>query len=172
MIEKENVKQNSISSVNEVSKIQKDILWGLYQEHRNHARHNETLRANITNILFIASAGLITLITFDQKINWNDLPATIALIFFGIVGALMSESHTGLYLRHIQRSYSFILEIEKLFFCEELSKRNLSEIYKEADSRLSKKIGIFKHFLWLMLPIFISIVGIVLTITAFISRNQ
>jgi hypothetical protein len=59
----EEEKRNLTASNNAIVTLEmrKDILWSLYEEHREHARHTETLRSTVISMLIVASAGLVTL---------------------------------------------------------------------------------------------------------------
>lgn len=149
----------------EKSKARKDILWGYYQEHRTHARHNETLRTTVNNILFVASAALVTLTGLDKCIDDRDLPGAFLLVGFGILGFLFSASYTEKVGRHKSRSEQYFCELNELFFSDLNGERDLRQIVKDADQQyknfgvqLIKKVG--KSFtLWSILPLLISLIG-------------
>ncbi len=163
----------------DIKKTQKDLLWGLYQEHRNHARHNETMRANITNYLIAISAGLGSLIAIGGGLDNADLPLTIMLIVVGILGTIFSASHTERYHRHRQRSAEYVNELDRLWFNhgllpksqEEETRRTIQQVKACADTEhLNKSIfGALRratntHVLWLFFPLLISLIGVILTV--------
>ncbi len=163
---------------NDLLKTRKDILWGMYQEYRAHARHNEDLRSTVNNILIVASAGLVSLITYDQKINREDLSAAILLIGFGVLGIMFSASYTERYQRHRQRASVYRNRLDELFFKNDESsgENTLAGLRDEADKTIKfkfKKLVVFtrmissSHILWIALPCFVSIIGVFLTAKAF-----
>lgn len=149
-------------------KLQKDLLWGLYQEYRNHARHNEILRSNIINYLILVSAGLTTLIATDKNLDNQDLPLTVTLMVVGFLGALFSASHTERYQRNRTRAAELRKELDTVWFNE---KKRIENIKERADE-IHQGYKIFKiinvtsnsHVLWLILPLFISLIGLITTI--------
>lgn len=163
----------------DITKTQKDLLWGLYQEHRNHARHNETMRANITNYVIAISAGLVSLIALGGKLDASDLPLTIMLIAVGLPGTIFSASHTERYHRHRQRASEHAQELDRLWFEGGLSAKNAAEGHRRtlkevkacADrDHLNRDIyrilrkATNTHVLWLIFPLLISLIGAILTI--------
>jgi hypothetical protein len=156
-------------------KTRKDILWGMYQEHRTHARHNETLRSTVSNILIVASAGLVSLSTYDQKINREDLSAAILLIGFGVLGIMFSAAYTERYHRNRERANAYRTRLDELFFKNPESSESdtLEGLTNKADRTVKfRKIAAIirmtssSHLLWVALPCFISIIGVFLTIKA------
>lgn len=146
-------------------KAQKDILWGLYQEHRPPARHNETMRSTVNNILIVASAGLVTLATYDRGVNKDDLPAAALLIGFGLLGFLFSVSHTEGSLRQKRRAREYWVELDNKFFASPGS-RELRQVRDAADKhhknilvRSIRRVS-NSHILWMLLPLLISLIGL------------
>lgn len=158
---------------NDILKIQKDILWGMYQEYRTHARHSETLRSTVNNILIVASAGLVSLSTYDQQINRDDLPATFLLIGFGILGILFSSTYTERYFRSAERAAACRQRLDELFFSgsESSHSHTLEGLRNKAYenlrflkfSRTIRRVS-NNHILWVALPFFVSIIGVLLTV--------
>lgn len=157
--------------MDEKLKIQKDLLWELFQEYRTHARHKEIMRANITNYLIIVSAGLITLITYDNvKVDKEDYPMTIMLIILGILGILFSASYTERYHRNKGRADKIAELIGNDWFDDGEKFVNLK---KESDHqhelkpyhKLVARIS-NSHILWLLFPVSITMIGFILTFLA------
>jgi hypothetical protein len=159
----------NLDDKNERLKVQKDILWGLYQEHRTHARHNETLRSTVNNMLIVASAALVSLALYDRDITLRDLPAGILLIGFGLLGFVFSASYTERTVKHKSRANEYAQELDTLVFDEPLG-RNLKSIARAAD-KAYRSIFLMRairavansHLLWVILPLFIAIIGLFLT---------
>jgi hypothetical protein len=100
--EDQNVNKNPGAPNDDIErlKMRKEVLWGLFEEHRAHARHIETLRSAVISMLIVASAVLATLSTYDKKLNTSDLPAAGLLVGFGILGTVFSFYHTEKITKH------------------------------------------------------------------------
>jgi hypothetical protein len=113
------------------------------------------------------SAGLVTLIATGGKLDNNDLPLTITLIIVGFLGALFSASHTERYQRNRNRAAELRRELDTVWFDE---KAKIEDIKTRAD-KLHEAHKIFKiinitsnsHVLWLLLPLLISLIGLITT---------
>jgi hypothetical protein len=156
-------------NINESLKIQKDILWGLYQEHRAHARHNETLRSTVNNMLVVAAVAIIGFATYDKQVNQNDLPAAWLLIGIGFLGFFFSASYTERALKHKKRAQEYQKELDRVVFKKPVG-RTLERVIKTANT-LHKgsfvgKIGVVSsgHLFWIILPLVIMLAGIALMI--------
>ena len=154
----------------ERQKTQKDILWGLYQEYRTHARHNETLRSTVNNMLVVAAVAIISFATYDKSINEKDLPAFALLVGVGFLGLLFSASYTERVLKHKRRAKECLTELDSTVFKEPVGKRQLTEVIEDSD-REHKKSSVGKigkttnsHLFWLVLPLVIMSAGIALII--------
>jgi hypothetical protein len=158
---------------NERLKMQKDILWGLYQEHRTHARHNETLRSAVNNMLIVASAVLVTLTTSDKEINERDLPGALLLIGFGILGFIFSASYTEKVGRHKTTANQYREELNQVIFTKPVGERNLQKIAEDAYAKHKNFLVPFiktvgnSFTLWSILPLSISLIGIYLTLVIY-----
>ena len=150
----------------EVTKIQKDLLWGLYQDLRTHARHAETLRASAVNYMLVFAAALITVITFDHEIDMKDLPLSLILSLIGLITALFSASYAELYFRNRERAEHIRGHLDAVFF-----KGSLNSIYVPRDNlrtlkydfQWARQITKSTHWFWILLPVIVLAVGLVLT---------
>lgn len=176
-------------------KMRKDMLWGLFEEHRAYARHTETLRATVINMLIIASAGLVTLATYDKKLNSWDVPAALLLVGFGLLGPMFSLYHTEKIWRHKTRASEYrntldttVLDSPEGADLEGGEPRDeggeLRDIRMKADKNFREYIkgkvagnptlrvveGLDKMgipgslILWSVLPMFISMIGLLLLV--------
>lgn len=156
-------------NLNERLKIQKDILWGLYQEHRSHARHNETLRSTINNMLIVASVAIISFATYDKALNKSDIAAALLLMGVGFLGIFFSASYTERALKHKQRAKECHKELDSTVFKEPIG-RTLNKVMTEADDQHKKshagKMGRISnsHLFWIILPLVIMLAGAALMI--------
>jgi len=161
------------SDTNEQVKVQKDLLWGLYIELRNHARHSELLRARVNNYVLLVSSILITLTTVDKEVNRDDLSLTLIMILVGIVGTAFSFSYTERYDRNRARAFHIIKQIDSIFF-EGKSSKTLNALNVQADGQHFKSVSykIIKklsntHWFWITLPLSVSFIGFILTIFSY-----
>ena len=155
-------------------KIQKDILWGLFQEYRNHARHKEVMRANITNYLILISAGLLTLIT-NGGLKRDDVLLVAMLILVGILGALFSSSYSERYLRNRRRADEVAKELGDAYFSNRMKVAELRDTADAIHESSKRYYPITKlsnsHILWLTFPLLISLIGCILLI-AILFQNK
>ena len=79
--------------ITEDEKIQADIFWKMYQENVTHARHQETQRSTVANVILVIAAGLITAIGLNKSIDIADSPLACLLIALGIFGLGFSSKH-------------------------------------------------------------------------------
>ncbi|HWT03486.1 MAG TPA: hypothetical protein VN256_24765 [Pyrinomonadaceae bacterium] len=150
-------------------KSQKDVLWGLHQEHRAHARHNETLRATVNNMLIIASVAAIGFVTYDKALSRGDSAAAWLLIGIGFLGFFFSASYTERTLKHKTRAREYQEELDSTVFKEPVG-RTLGKVIGDANSKHKGsyvgKIGKVSssHLFWVILPLVIMSAGIALLI--------
>lgn len=117
--------------------VQKDVLLGMYCESCTHARHYEDQRATISNIIMLATVGLIGFIA-QGELTRDAWPLTVAIALVGAFGAVF----TFLYFRRIKRfekrSDEYRLALDVLVFGwspegKKLEPRTLDAILSEAD---------------------------------------
>jgi hypothetical protein len=124
-------KTRNSEDVTESKEILKDLLWGLYQDVRTHARHNETIRSNAINFMLLLASALLVVISLDGRLNNKDLPFTAILILVGLIGMVFAASYAELYYRHRAKSGRLLRELDTLFFQDQPS-INLSDIFPSA----------------------------------------
>jgi hypothetical protein len=166
---------NNIGNISDTQKIQKEILWGLYQELRIHARHSETLRSTMNNYMLIIASALITVIISDNKINILDLPLSLLVCFLGLLSGLFSLSYTERYQRNRERAEEFLKQLDNIFFKEQ-SLASIAQLKARADkTHNSNKIYFFAnkfntHVFWSILPLVVFVIGCVLTVLCFLGK--
>lgn len=163
----------------EIKKIQKDILWGLYQDVRSHARHVEILRANAVNYMLGFTTVLLAVITWDKGITMNDLPLSIILCLIGLITALFSASYAELYFRNRERAERIRTSLDASFFQNgALTRLYAPKRVSDAGPRsrqgeevddLSYRFKWFRdiiggstHWFWILLPGMVFAAGIIL----------
>lgn len=161
--------------MSEVKKVQQALLWGLYQEIRNHARHSESQRSNAVNYALVIASALTTVILFDSQINRYDLPLSVLVSFIGLLSALFSLSYTELYWRNRERASKLLTQLDTVFF-QDQALTTLSQITHHADEihRRTKiyfwgrKVAGSTHLYWIALPLVIFMIGIILTVLSWL----
>lgn len=140
-----------------------DILWGLYKQNSDQAFHYQNQRATTTNIILSIAAGIVGLITFDQKIQGTDFYAALALIFIGCYGAILSAKQYERFNFYMERARGYREKLNSL-----LSNASILAIKEAADERAKKRFKLLHRIyiwqLWLILNSFIVLVGIWLVI--------
>jgi hypothetical protein len=158
--------EDRISKNQKDEKGQKDLLWGLYLDMRNHARHAETLRVSAVSYMLAVASALIAVITFDHKVDRYDLPLSILVALIGLITALFSASYAELYFRNRERANNILKRLDELFFYDEVhtpppSKTTLSKLidvddrtYNFSWARIAST-----HWVWVVLPSMVLILG-------------
>lgn len=160
-------------STKEDKSLLKDVLWGMFQEHQQNARHHETQRSTVSNFIILVAGGIGTLVS-SGGFTRDDLPLTILLILLGLFGAVFSASHFIRYHRHKKRAYAYLAELDLLLF---ENRDTLAQIKEDVDKKvkgvhhiLSRTLNV--HSLWLVLPLIVTGLGIVLTILSWQKKPE
>lgn len=143
----------------------KEILWRLYQDNYNNARHNETQRATVTNFIILIAGGISTIASVGGFTR-HDLPLTFLLTGLGIYGALFSSSLYERYKRSKERAKAYLRELDFLLFETEEGifkqiKKTTDEERKTKHPKLDKLYDV--HWMWLFLPLLVAALGLILT---------
>ena len=160
-------------NISDISKIQKDILWGVYLDLHNQSRHNEILRSNAVNFVLVMASALIAVITFDKDINRYDLPLCVLVVIIGLIGSLFSTSFTELTVRDKRRGRYILHHLDDSYFKNQ-AKITLAQIQENADEeqhkttvyRWGRRITGSAHIFWLVPPLGVLVIGILLTFLA------
>ena len=144
---------------------EKEILWNMYQLNMEQSRHHQDQRVGATNIMLALSAGIFSLITFDQKFGGMDLYLAYALIVLGLYAIFLSvKQHERVaFFRERARGYRARLD-------ELLPQAKLVEIQKLADEKTELEYGWQTRMrlwhLWLVLDLIIIGMGLFLVAMA------
>jgi hypothetical protein len=161
---------NAHEDFNNLLKEQKDVLLRIYQENRTHERHLEDQRATASNIIVLATVGLIGFIA-SGNLTCQDWQLSIALIILGVYGAMFTAVYYESIEQYRQRIGKCCKALEDLLF-KELNKEQIQEMFvnilsmdgcapEEKFPKLRGRSHLTKvRALW---PLTISIVGVVLT---------
>ncbi len=145
-----------------------DVLLDLYNEHCDWERHHETQRSSVTSILIAVAAGILGVVTFDGHINAVDVPLTGFLVFLGIFGALFSAKQYNSFSKHQERANKIREALDAA-----LPDAKILELRKAADAACENKDRFISrlrlHHFWNALDILIALIGLLLTIGAFLN---
>ena len=144
----------------------KEILWRLYQDNYDNARHHESQRSTVTNFIILIAGGIGTIVSAGGFTR-QDLPLTLLLIGLGIFGALFSSSHYERYKRSKERAKAYLRELDFILF--ESEKEIFKEIKVTTDDKRKKKHPALNklydvHWLWMFLPLMVTVLGVALTL--------
>jgi|TARA_R110000851_G_scaffold310283_2_gene470030 hypothetical protein len=140
-----------------------DILWKYYDQEIQQGINHETSRSYITNLILLITVVFITIITYDDDINHNDLPLAIFLIIIGVFGVICNAKYYERFNFHYSRATGY--------------RKLLEDEYPDVDfitSRIDSDLNTLNRFkiinrirlnwLWMSLNLIISLFGLVLTV--------
>jgi hypothetical protein len=143
------------------------LLWDVLAEHRNQGRHSETLRSSVAGYTLAIASALVTIITHDG-VDGDDLPLSILVVVVGVVGGLFSAAYTERYHRNRRRADVLLSELDVI--TEHAGRKPVLMLKADADLEQQSKLRFWllrrwanAHWLWLLFPIAITLLGIVLT---------
>jgi hypothetical protein len=144
----------------------KEILWRLYQDNYDNARHHESQRSTVTNFIILIAGGIGTIVSVGGFTR-QDLPLTLLLVGLGIFGALFSSSHYERYKRSKERAKAYLRELDFILF--ESEKEIFKKIKITTDDKRKKKHPTLNklydvHWLWMFLPLMVTVLGIALSL--------
>lgn len=141
----------------------KDILWSLYQEEREFARHHESQRTQGASLVIGISAGLIAMVSLDGQVNLSDLPSSILLIALGLFGMIFTQKHYERTRLHLYRSYEYYHALDNL-----LADIDLNDLRERANKKNRQRFGWLARLklssLWMMLNGVIVVIGLTISI--------
>lgn len=154
------------------SKARKELLWGMYTDLRAHARHAETLRSNVVNFMIVVASVLIAVIANDANITRKDLPLGLVIIVVGVLGVAFATTYTELYERNWRRAMHIRAALDEEFFAGRAV--TITDLIDQADQRheagrlyrWSRRITGTAHRFWFVLPAFVLIAGVSVTVVA------
>lgn len=152
----------------------KEILWRLYQDNYDNARHHESLRSTVTNFIIVIAGGIGTIVSVGG-FTPLDLPLTLMLVGLGIFGALFSSSHYERYKRNKERAKAYLRELDFILF--ENEKEVLKEIKITTDDKRKKKHRTLNrlydvHWLWMFLPLMVTVLGLALSVMCWLRLGE
>ena len=171
--------------VPESVQLQKELLWGDYLELLTQSRHIETVRVNAVNLVLVMTAALATLITFDRTIDTTDIVPSLIITSAGLLSTVFSVAYLERYDKNKRRASKIRDELDRRFFSPPY--HGLTELRATADKELpasqrsertahlyrwilrkSKYAVGSTHMFWVVVPMFVSLTGIVLTVLSLV----
>jgi len=141
---------------------QTDVFLRLYSEDKIYARAHENTRSTLTNIIAAAAALLVGFVTFDDKLNLGDLPMASFLIAVGVFGAVITLKQYERCRLHLYRAEYYLRQAEEV--CQLDLQRAKSYSYERGNQRFGWLHRSKLNFLWTMLHLFISGIGLAIVI--------
>lgn len=155
--------------ISEEAKARKDLLWGMYTDLRTHARHAETLRANVVNLMIVVASILVAVIANHGRLSSTDLPLCLVVFVVGLVGLGFAASYTELYERNRKRALRIRRALDEEFFD---TATPMAALLREADEqhergvlyRRSRRVTGSTRRFWFILPSLVTAAGLLLVI--------
>lgn len=96
------------------SEKERDYLTMMYEEHTEHARQHEMLRAAVAGFLIALIAGLLAIAVLDGQGAARNVTVGITISAVSVLGWLLNAKHYELYELHrdIARRFRAALEVE------------------------------------------------------------
>lgn len=142
---------------------EKDILWNYYEEELRQGMKHETSRSSFTNLVLIATGVIITIVTYDKKINHNDWWLAIFLMIIGLFGVLCNLKYYERFHFHYSRAKGYRKLLESRFCTLDLEQTRI-ESDNSNRSRFKFMSRIRLYWLWIFLNLMISFFGLALII--------
>lgn len=140
---------------------EQDIIWRFHNSHVATAQHYESQRGTVTTMLLAISTALVGLVTFDNRVDRSDVPATIFLIALGCFGALFAPKHHERYRAHIERAKEYRDALDA-----SLDGAPIKAIKDRADARHAGNFGFLRRikgaYWWVMLNLVVTLLGLFL----------
>ncbi|MEM9359945.1 MAG: hypothetical protein AAGB04_27485 [Pseudomonadota bacterium] len=146
---------------------QVDLLLRLYVEEKTYARAHENTRSVVTNIIAAAAALLVGFVTFDDAVDFNDIPMSVFLIIIGIFGAIISLKQYERTRLHLYRAEYILKQIQSVSSMDLVAAKSYS--YDSNEKRFGWLYRRKLNFLWTVLHLFISTIGAAILVQIILS---
>ena len=133
----------------ENKKIANELLINFYKEHSLWARHQESQRSIVSNLITTISALLIGLITYDRSITISDLPLSIFISFVGLFGILFVYKYYVQFKFHDNRIESYKKELNSIYdFIDLLEIEKVSDDLTVKSFNFFSKLNLYKAWIF------------------------
>ena len=137
----------------------------LYKDNREHARHHETQRTTMSNLILIITAAVSAMVSIDSKLSTNDLPLTLFISFLGIFGVIFTIKYGCRFGYHLSVSRKILENSSKETF-DIVSKFQRTS---ESESKYPKWIVMYANtYFWIVLHSCLIIYGAVLSVISYL----
>lgn len=124
-----------------VTRERKDLLLGMYQENRCHARHYETVRATVVSFILAAALGMSAAMAVSG-LHRKDWPLAAVLVVIGVYGALFTKFYFKRINCYEQLAEEFCNELDLLFGTKPAqAPRTLKQIHADAAKNHADKFA-------------------------------
>lgn len=147
-----------------------DILWNLYQDEREFARHHESQRTQGSSLVIAIAAGLVAMISLDQKISTSDLPSSVLLIALGVFGVIFTQKHYERTRLHLNRAYEYYRELNGRLASVDLEALRIRANYV-TNARFGRLSKLKLSLLWMALHGVIILIGVMTSVFAALSKG-
>jgi hypothetical protein len=139
-----------------------EILWRMANEHYTQGRHHETQRSAMSQIVFVIAGALLAFTGSNGATNPGRELIAGCLIVLGIVGAVFSMKQYERSRLHASIGGAHRSQLESIISVDLGHIRNLAEAGH--DARNSRLVRIRLHWLWALMHLGISLLGVVLLV--------
>ena len=140
-----------------------DVLLYFIEENWTQTRQHENQRATISNLIVIIAAAISGVIT-QSGFNKDSLPLALILVALGIYGAIASAKLYERSQYHNKRANYLRTRLDELCPDAEIVKLKTLADKEHRDHYPILATRISLHNVWLLLHIFIALLGAVFTI--------
>jgi hypothetical protein len=148
-----------------VDDVTKDLLWGMFQEHLNTARHHEDQREKVTSLFLVLETALLGLLALKKgEIGvFHPYYVTLPVIGIALFGALFSLKHYERYRFHTAVAGQYRRQLERLIPTVHLGLAFL-DTKREHNStfRFQSRSHLYLH--WTVLHLSVAVLGMIFTI--------
>lgn len=137
-----------------------DLFLALYKEYVTLALHHQGQASTTANIILILAGAIITLLTFDDKLQGGiDMIGGATLVILGLFGTLWSSKHHERYDHFAGLAEGYRRELAEAV-------PTLKEVHRTALEESSRQAGLISRtrvrHLWAVLNLLIAGLGIVI----------
>lgn len=141
---------------------EREVLWGMYQEHCVQGRHHENQRSSVTNLIITIAASVVALLSISDFVT-ESWPLALVLVLLGIMGALFSLKHYERFRFHMKCAGAYRDALEQMLPATALSlHRRAARAAHGQKFRLVRTTHLFVF--WVLLNLAIAALGAVLLV--------
>ncbi len=139
---------------------ERDVLWGMYQEHCTQGRHHEDQRATVTNLVIALAVAMIGLLSY-KDLSRTMWPLAVMVLLLGLFGALFSLKHYERFRFHMKCAGEYRDALEVLLPASKLAEHRMNA-KTEHGTKYGAVAAIHLFIFWMLLNLAITTLGTVL----------